>query len=95
MKRKVWRLEDLVGIPHDAKAHDFAVERIGAIITGRPPPMQGAILADLVGMYFAGYAPEMREDAITQWTEVMHKLIDLHAKKLLAEYGGKWPEDDG
>lgn len=51
------------------------IERISPLLKGKPPPVQGAVLADLLGMWLAGFG--VKGDAI--------ETINLRAK-LLAEH---------
>ncbi len=64
MLRK-WSEEDLRKVESDRKEHDSAVEQVGALLAGRPPQAQGAILADLVSMWLAGWNPAVREEAFS------------------------------
>jgi hypothetical protein len=91
-KPRAWRIEDLKDVEHDPRLHDIVVDRISAILTGRDPRMQGAVLADLVSKYFAGHHPEIRENGIDVWIKAMRGLIEVHEQEMLARFGGRWPE---
>lgn len=54
-------------------------------LKGQGPEMQGAVLADLVGIYFAGHHPEHREEAIELWFQFVRELITQNVKE-----SGKW-----
>jgi len=64
MMRK-WREEDLRKVETDRKERDLAVEQIGAMLAGRPPQVQGAILADLLSIWLACWHPTVREEALS------------------------------
>jgi hypothetical protein len=87
---KIWRVEDV--LPHDQQQHDAAVDHMAAILGNRDPRAQGAILADLVGCYFAGYHPETREEQIELWTETLLLIIEFYDERILASFGGARPQ---
>lgn len=49
---------------------------------GRGPELQGAILAELVGMWLAGHAPDLREHAKAMWDNVVDDLTRVNSNKL-------------
>jgi hypothetical protein len=76
MMRK-WREEDLRKVEDDQKEHDLAVEQLGTILAGRPPQAQGAILADLVSMWLAGWHPTVREEALLLLMKLARKRVPV------------------
>jgi hypothetical protein len=72
-------------IPHQV---EVLVHRIQPILRGRGPELQGAALADLVAMFFAGHHPALREEQITLWIECMRNLIPVNEKELF-KHGDK------
>jgi len=61
--------------PHEV---DELVERIRLLLRGQGPDLQGAALADLVAMFFAGHHPAMREEMIGHWLTHMRDLIPIN-----------------
>lgn len=85
--RKVWRGEDLAKVEHDPAGHDFTVERIGAMLAGRPPQAQGAILMELAATWLAGHPPAFRETSLALWVDALRGLIPVQEKILFGEKG--------
>ena len=49
---------------------------IQPMLRGHGPMVQGAVLADLVSIWLAGFWPrEVREEILTDWIATMRKLI--------------------
>jgi len=48
---------------------------IKPMLAGKGPDIQGAVLADLVSIYFAGHPEFIREKVIRMWMETMRELI--------------------
>jgi hypothetical protein len=65
----------------DRPANEIAIEtrelsgQIERVLYGRGAAVQGAVLADLAAIYFAGHHPAVREAAIAQWLALMRNLI--------------------
>jgi hypothetical protein len=76
MMRK-WREEDLRKVEQDRTEHDSAIEQIGAMLAGRPPQAQGAILADLVSIWLAGWHHTVREEAFSLLTKLARERIPV------------------
>lgn len=68
------------------KQIDRLVAKINPHLRGKGPLLQGAVLADLVAMYFAGHHPMIREDAIGQWLQVVRNLIPVNEDMLRKHY---------
>lgn len=68
---------------------DGLVDEIKFPMQGKGQFLQGAALAEIVGMYFAGHHPAMREDAITIWINLMRGLIKINEERLFEYMGGK------
>jgi len=71
--------------PHEV---DALVERIKLLLRGQGPELQGAALADLVAIFFAGHHPAMREEMIGHWLTAMRGLIPIN-EALQFEHIGK------
>jgi len=80
MLRK-WREEDLRKVEDDRTEHDAALEQIGAILAGRPPQAQGAILADLVSMWLAGWHPDVREEAFSLLQKLTRERVPVQEER--------------
>lgn len=68
---------------------DELEEQIKAVIRGKGPMLQGAALADIVAMYFAGHHPMIREETIDLWITAMRGLVKVNEAALFEAYGGK------
>jgi hypothetical protein len=82
MLRK-WREEELRDVEHDRKEREWAVEQIGALLAGRPPQVQGAILADVLSIWLACWHPTVREEALSlllTWARDMVPAQEARAK---------------
>ncbi|MET3969073.1 hypothetical protein [Bradyrhizobium sp. S3.9.1] len=55
---------------------------------GQGPDVQGAVLVDLVAMYFAGHHPAMREEVIEVFINGMRSLIAVNEQILFERHGG-------
>ena len=69
------------------------VEAISPLLAGQSPGVQGAVLGDLVAMYFAGQHPSVREQVITLWIDMMRSLVGVNAAMILEMHGGQWPTE--
>jgi len=76
-----WREEDLRKVESDRKDHDSAVEQMGALLAGRPPQAQGAILADLVSMWLAGWHPTVREEAFSLLLKLARERVPVQEER--------------
>ncbi len=65
-----------------ADAHDamYIAGLIKPKLAGLGPDVQGAILAELVSILFAGMHPDMREEHIEIWIKAMRDLIEINAQ---------------
>ena len=80
MLRK-WSEEDLRKIADDRKEHDLTVEEIGAMLAGRPAQAQGAILADLLSMWIAGWHPTVREEALSLLLKLARERVSVQEER--------------
>lgn len=62
-------------------------EALQAELVGLHPSVQGAVLADLVSIFFAGHRPDVRPDAIRRWDKVMRDLIPASEQQIMKQYG--------
>jgi hypothetical protein len=67
-----------------------AVERIRRVLAGRPPEMQGAILADCLALWLAGHHVEgdadatrkMREELLADHCAAVRQLTSINAEAM-------------
>jgi len=59
--------------------------KIQPLLKGLGPDIQGAVLADLLSIWLAGFPEEMREDVLTLHIEQMRPLIEVSAKMMRGE----------
>ena len=65
------------------------VNRINPLLHGQGPELQGAALADLVAMFFAGHHPALRQESIEHWVKCMRDLIPVNEALIFEHLGGK------
>ena len=65
------------------------IEQISILLHGRGPELQGAALADLVAMLFAGHHPALRDEFIDNWVKCMRDLIPVNEAIIFDRQGGK------
>jgi hypothetical protein len=61
------------------EAYDL-VNRIGPLLSGRDPAVQGAVLADLVARWLAGRAGHdttIREQTLERWLRMVRDLVPM------------------
>jgi hypothetical protein len=68
---------------------DALVEQIKRLLQGKGPDLQGAALADLVALFFAGHHPALRHEVIELWVQCMQDLIPVNEEQIFENYGGK------
>jgi hypothetical protein len=66
---------------------DDVVDFIKPLLVGRPPEMQGAILANLLALFLAGTAPPLREDILKMHIEAVKLLIPVCEQELFGGQG--------
>lgn len=69
--------------------HDVAplVRQLGALLHGRGPVIQGAVLADLVSMWLAGHPAFARNETLADWLKAVRELTPINEKMLFGEEG--------
>jgi hypothetical protein len=67
---------------NDRQEHDRAVEQIGAMLAGRPPQAQGAILADLLSMWLAGWHPTAREETLSLLLKLANEMVPVQEERV-------------
>jgi hypothetical protein len=65
-------------------------KRCQRLLAGRSPDVQGAALVDLLALFLAGHAPEIREEILTQHLKSVIRLMKVNAK-LRENLKGKMP----
>ncbi|WP_456852025.1 hypothetical protein [Bradyrhizobium sp. USDA 4501] len=74
----------------DVAQHADALRQIiERLLHGRGPAVQGAVLVDLVAMYFAGHHPAMREECIAEFVKAMREMIPINEAIMFEREGGK------
>lgn len=58
----------------------YIADMIKPMLAGLGPDVQGAILVELVSIYFAGMHPLLREQQLKLWTSAMHDMIEINAE---------------
>lgn len=66
-------------------------EKIGAVLHGQGPAVQGVVLTDLVSMWLAGHPPEIRQESRALFIEMVDSLVPINEEMVMESYGG-WPE---
>ncbi|MGO8241292.1 hypothetical protein ACC806_34710 [Rhizobium ruizarguesonis] len=52
------------------------VDAVRPHLAGEPPEIQGAVIADLLAIWLAGHAPQLREEAIEFHMEMVRQLTE-------------------
>lgn len=60
---------------------------IASLLKGRDPGVQGAVLADLLSIYLAGHAPDLREEILQMHIEAVRELVPVSEKQIFGEAG--------
>lgn len=63
---------------------DIAKE-IAPHLAGKPPELQGAVLAELLSMWLAGHQPAIREEMLARHIEHVRPLITVNAAIIRGE----------
>jgi hypothetical protein len=58
------------------------VEQIRPILGGKPPELQGAVLADLLAIFIAGHHPLIREEVMREHFDTVRALIEPNERLL-------------
>jgi len=74
----------------DVQLVDALVEQIAPLLGGKPPEVQGAVLADLVAIWLAGHhvdgdadaTRKLRAELLTEHCSVVRQLVEVNAKML-------------
>jgi hypothetical protein len=64
---------------HEAEALAHKIRRL---LEGRGPEVQGAVLADLVSIFFASHHPALRAECVELWIRHMRELIPISEKQI-------------
>jgi hypothetical protein len=94
-KRIKHRVDDLIarGIAAgQAKECTELSKRIGKLLRGREPQVQGAVLADLLATFLAGHHPMLRETMFALHVDVVEDLIPICEEEIFGPNG--FPVDD-
>lgn len=66
---------------------DKMVQEIMPLLAGKPPCVQGAVLADLVSMHIVGHAPCLREKILQMHDKQVRDLIPVNEAILFGPDG--------
>lgn len=59
------------------------VARIRPLLAGRPPPVQGAVLAELLSIWLAGHHPaQIREPLLQAHLQTVRSLIPVNERSM-------------
>lgn len=61
------------------------VERIRRLLGGKPPELQGAVLADLLAIFICGHHPLIREEVLRLHIEAVRSLIPENERMLFPD----------
>jgi hypothetical protein len=53
------------------------IKAIRPILAGHSPDVQGAVLLELLAMYIAGHAPQLREEILALHVETVRELVPV------------------
>ncbi len=81
MMRK-WSEEDLRRFEHDRQELHLVVEQIGALLARRPPQAQGAIIAELLSMWLAGWDATVREEALSLLLRLVGEMVPVQEERV-------------
>jgi hypothetical protein len=56
------------------------VKDVCPLLSGKPPEVVGAALADLAATYVISYAPELRTWVFDQWVQLMRNMMVINDK---------------
>jgi hypothetical protein len=71
----------------NANVVENIVEQIKPLLAGQEPNVQGAVLADLLAMWLAGHAPQMREELFAFHVEQVRELVGVNEVLIFGEAG--------
>jgi hypothetical protein len=75
-------------MPNSSELAEGAVELAQLIrphLTGKPPAVVGAALAELCAIFIAGHAPPLREDMLKLLRDMTAELIPVIVEQMIAE----------
>jgi hypothetical protein len=61
--------------------------KLQPMLKGHPPQLQGAVLADLLAIFLAGHAPQIREEILKLHIEQMRPLIAVNENIIFGNRG--------
>jgi predicted regulator of Ras-like GTPase activity (Roadblock/LC7/MglB family) len=86
MKRRRWTPEQIGSAAPSVEEFSEAVSKISefcaAALRGQHPGIQGAVVADLLGMFLGGHHPDNREEALAQITTTARAIAIEHGKHI-------------
>jgi hypothetical protein len=85
MKDQDWDRERLLATPPDSERVDAISHQMQPYLAGLHPGEQGAILADLLAIWLAGYPPIIHERLIAAHMTGVRRLIPLYVARFRGE----------
>jgi hypothetical protein len=64
--------------------NEWLVAAIKPLLADRAPGVQGAVLAELVAMFLAGYHPDVRDEMLSLHMTAVRDLVPLYETELFA-----------
>lgn len=62
---------------------------IQALLSGLPPEIQGAVLADLLSLFIAGHHPALRHECLEQHIKAVRELVAPSEAEIFEQRGGR------
>lgn len=89
--RAIGVFDECRGVPNDAmektRRAEELVERIGSLLHGQGPDVQGAVLADLVAIWLAGHHPNERKSALVRLLASLPSLTEINERIIFGPDG--------
>jgi hypothetical protein len=57
---------------------DRIIDQIRPLLAGHNPATQGAVIAELLGIFLGGHAPAMRDEICDATVETAWRMMELH-----------------
>lgn len=72
---------------------ESVLNQVRPLLAGRPPEVQGAILAELLATFIAAHHPSLREEILTIHVDIVRKLVPECEAEIFAkrERPKDWP----
>jgi hypothetical protein len=71
----------------NSKRASAIVEMIKPMLADQRPDIQSAVLADLLAIWLAGHAPQVREEVLAIHLKLMRPMIAVNERMIFGEQG--------